>query len=189
MKHEVTSLNTKKMLAATLKTLLQQKSLSKISVSEIVSTCHINRKTFYYHFTDIYDLLEWHLEQEMLETLNTFSPVDSLHESFNFSLDYLEQNTYLANCVSDPIGYDRLTQYFNKKFYPMAFDFISQSEQTYGKTLPDDYKAFLANLYARVSALSLIDMIKNKSSLDREQVILYVSDILFGSLEGIFHKL
>ena len=58
MKHEVTSLNTKKALAAALKELMTKKPLSKITVSDIISVCGVNRKTFYYHFQDIYDLLK-----------------------------------------------------------------------------------------------------------------------------------
>ena len=75
MKYEITSQNTKKMLANTLISLMKKKSLSKISISEIVKTCQINRKTFYYHFADIYELLEWHFEQEMLTII---SSMDSL---------------------------------------------------------------------------------------------------------------
>ena len=54
MKHEITSLNTKKTLSASLKKFMERKPLSKISVSEIIADCGVNRKTFYYHFDDIY---------------------------------------------------------------------------------------------------------------------------------------
>ena len=65
MKHEINSQNTKKMLVETLLSLLEKKPLSKITVSEIVNLCDINRKTFYYHFTDIYLIMK--------ETLNVLS--------------------------------------------------------------------------------------------------------------------
>jgi probable dihydroxyacetone kinase regulator len=38
---------------------VEQKPFSKITVSDLVSDCGINRSTFYYHFKDIYDLVEW----------------------------------------------------------------------------------------------------------------------------------
>lgn len=53
MKHEITSLNTKRTLAESLKKLMKTKSFSKITVSEIIADCGLNRKTFYYHFEDI----------------------------------------------------------------------------------------------------------------------------------------
>ena len=50
---------TKKAMASSLKKLLETKTLSKITVSDITDDCEINRHTFYYHFQDIYDLVEW----------------------------------------------------------------------------------------------------------------------------------
>ena len=49
---------TKRALEASLKNLLLQKPLSKITISDITEDCGINRMTFYYHFKDIYDLVE-----------------------------------------------------------------------------------------------------------------------------------
>lgn len=48
---------TKRALEASLKNLLLQKPLSKITISDITEDCGINRMTFYYHFKDIYDLV------------------------------------------------------------------------------------------------------------------------------------
>ena len=59
MKHEITSMNTKKLLSSSLKKLMEHKKLSKITVSEIIADCGVNRKTFYYHFEDKYELLNW----------------------------------------------------------------------------------------------------------------------------------
>ena len=50
---------TKKALAETLKKLLSKNKLNKITIKEITEDCGVNRQTFYYHFKDIYDLLEW----------------------------------------------------------------------------------------------------------------------------------
>ena len=48
----------KKTLAVSLKRFMEKKPLSKITVSEIIADCGVNRKTFYYHFEDIYALLK-----------------------------------------------------------------------------------------------------------------------------------
>ncbi len=53
------SQTTKKALAASLKQLLKEKPLDKITVTDLVEDCEVNRQTFYYHFQDIYDLIEW----------------------------------------------------------------------------------------------------------------------------------
>ncbi|MGL5650991.1 MAG: TetR family transcriptional regulator [Paraclostridium sp.] len=45
---------TKKALASSLKSLMNTTSLNKITINDIVQDCGVNRRTFYYHFKDIY---------------------------------------------------------------------------------------------------------------------------------------
>ena len=66
MRQTEISQNTKKALAESLKKFMKKKPFSKITVSELVTDCNINRKTFYYHFEDIYDLLKWMFEEDNL---------------------------------------------------------------------------------------------------------------------------
>ena len=50
---------TKNAIAESLKKLTKTTPFDKITVSDIASTCGINRQTFYYHFEDKYELLSW----------------------------------------------------------------------------------------------------------------------------------
>lgn len=45
--------------------LLQLQPIEKITVKTIAEKCGINRQTFYYHFADIYELMEWALDSEL----------------------------------------------------------------------------------------------------------------------------
>ena len=60
---------TKRALEASLKHLLLQKPLNKITINDIAEDCGINRMTFYYHFKDIYDLVEWCCEEDASRAL------------------------------------------------------------------------------------------------------------------------
>ena len=42
-----------------MKHLLLKKPLDKITINDLTTDCGISRMTFYYHFKDIYDLVEW----------------------------------------------------------------------------------------------------------------------------------
>ncbi len=53
------SSTTKNAMKASLKALIKKKPLAKITISDIAEDCGISRMTFYYHFKDIYDLVEW----------------------------------------------------------------------------------------------------------------------------------
>lgn len=57
---------TKKALAGALKELMDTKPFQKISVSDICERCQMNRKSFYYHFKDKYDLMNWIYDTEFI---------------------------------------------------------------------------------------------------------------------------
>lgn len=58
---------TKRALARALKDLMRRQPFEKISVGEICEACEMNRKSFYYHFKDKYDLVEWIFNTEFID--------------------------------------------------------------------------------------------------------------------------
>ena len=56
---------TKEAIAQAFEGLLEKRSIDKITVKDIVTECGVNRQTFYYHFRDIYDLMEWALAKSI----------------------------------------------------------------------------------------------------------------------------
>ncbi|MDD2994243.1 MAG: TetR/AcrR family transcriptional regulator C-terminal domain-containing protein [Pygmaiobacter sp.] len=63
--------NTKMALAHSLQELMTTMPLEKISVSDIVDHVGMGRNTFYYHFEDKYDLVNWYFQTEMTHFLTT----------------------------------------------------------------------------------------------------------------------
>ena len=62
---------TKQALASALKELVAERPFEKISVSDICDRCRMNRKSFYYHFRDKYDLANWIFDTEFIELSQT----------------------------------------------------------------------------------------------------------------------
>ena len=60
------SLLTKKALADSLKEQLKIEPLDKICIAEICDRCNLNRKSFYYHFEDKPNLINWIFDAEYL---------------------------------------------------------------------------------------------------------------------------
>lgn len=56
-------------IADTLNDLLQHKELDKITVKELVDACGISRQSFYYHFQDIMDVVEWYQDQALRQSI------------------------------------------------------------------------------------------------------------------------
>ena len=57
---------TKRALSAALKELMGEMPFAKITVADICEKCDMNRKSFYYHFRDKYDLVNWIYDTEFI---------------------------------------------------------------------------------------------------------------------------
>lgn len=188
MKHEVTTLNTKKAIASSLKKLMEKKPLSKITVSEIVADCNINRKTFYYHFEDIRALLKWILEQEAVEVVKNFDLLLDYEEAINFVMDYVENNKHLLNCAYDSIGRDELRRFFYNDFQEIVLTLINRLEEAMGISVNEDFKSYVCDFYTEALAGHLIDILRNRQSYDRKKIIDYFLVTLKASLPEVLKQ-
>lgn len=185
MKYEVTSYNTKRTLAESLKKIMRKKRFSQITVSEIIADCGLNRKTFYYHFEDIYALLKWIFENEAVDVVKHFNLAVDYEEAILFIMDYVEKNDYIINCAYDSIGRDEMKRFFYGDFVELVTAIVNIAEKQTGKQLDEEYKNFLCNFYTEALVGVLIDWIKNREARNRRQVVNYVSITLKTSLMGI----
>lgn len=64
-------IRTRKLIMDSFITLSEEKDFKDITVKDITAEAMINRATFYYHFEDIYDLLEKALSEVLLVNLNS----------------------------------------------------------------------------------------------------------------------
>lgn len=171
MTNEEISLKTKKSLAAALKKAMETKKLSKITVSELIEECNMNRKTFYYHFKDIYDLLKWVLEEEAIDVVKKFDMVVNTEEAFRFIMNYVEENKHIINCAYDSMGFEELKRFFYRDMIGIIYENIQHGEEKIGLSLDSSFKEFLARFYTEAAAGIMIDWVKNRVSQDRETVL------------------
>lgn len=73
---------TKEAFKTALKELLVEYPFTKISVKDIANHCGLSRNSFYYHFTDKYELVNWIFYSDMIKNVNTFQDPAKLTESF-----------------------------------------------------------------------------------------------------------
>lgn len=111
---------TKRILADGIKEMMQATPLGRISVGDITKHCGISRNTFYYHFKDKYDLVNWIFYTEIMPHISQF--MDREHW-----VDGL-----IALC---------LDMQKNKKFYINALN--TEGQNSFSECLMDFYKTFL----------------------------------------------
>lgn len=143
MTHEEMSLHTRQAMTGSLKKFMGLKPLSQITVSEICADCNLNRKTFYYHFEDIYDLLHWMLEQEALTVVKQFDMPGDYDEVISFVIDYVDDNSHILNCIYDSVGREGMKRFFSADFKMYIGFLIEEAEKEASLTLESSYRQFL----------------------------------------------
>ncbi|MDP4121334.1 MAG: TetR/AcrR family transcriptional regulator C-terminal domain-containing protein, partial [Bacillota bacterium] len=111
---------TKKALAESLKKLLKEKPLDKITVVDIVEDCEVNRQTFYYHFQDIYDLIDWIFLTEATQALDGKKTYDTWQQGFLSVFEYVLDNHALISNVYHSLSRDQLERYL----YDVTYDLL-----------------------------------------------------------------
>ncbi len=109
---------TKKALAAAMKALMSEQPFQKITVSDICDRCGMNRKSFYYHFIDKYDLVNWIYYTEFVETVTkeALSTPWALSEAV---CAYLYENRrFYANALTIT-GPNSFSEYFASLLRPL----------------------------------------------------------------------
>lgn len=105
---------TKEIIARTFTELLEEKSMAKITVKDIVERCGVNRNTFYYHFRDIPDVVEFILKKKWDEILEAPQEKTSILECMEEMASLVRDNRKLMLNVYKSVKRDTFLVYMNE---------------------------------------------------------------------------
>ena len=178
MTHEMTSYNTKKSLAEALKNAMRSKTFSKISVSELISQCGINRKTFYYHFSDIFALLQWMLAEDTFSIVRQYDLLNNYESAIRFAVEYVDSNDHIISCAFDSIGREEMKQFFYKDVVAIVSAFISDAAKEQNVMLEPEFLEYLAVYHSEALVGMFLEYARNRDTRDKEQAISYLIRIV-----------
>lgn len=141
---------TKHLLTESLKRLMAQKPLNKISIREITEGCGVNRQTFYYHFEDIYDQVRWMFRQEAVKLLDQQEGILVWQDGLLQLFRYLEENRDICLCAMHSLSHEHLRRFFQADIYDIIHRVIDQ--MTEDLHINEEGKDILTHFY--VSALA-----------------------------------
>ena len=99
---------TRRALAQALKQLMREQPFEKVSVGEICEACDMNRKSFYYHFTGKSDLINWILDTEFREYLETTPEEEQGWEVMEMLASYFYRERLFYKTILLSTGYATL---------------------------------------------------------------------------------
>ena len=174
------SQTTKKALAASLKQLLKEKPLDKITVTDLVEDCEVNRQTFYYHFQDIYDLIEWIYVSEAARILGDKKTAATWQQGFQNIFDYLIENSSFVLNTFHSLNREHLERFLYEQTYHLLYDVVDEEAAAY--TVSEADKAFIADFYKYGFVGIMLEWIQDGMKEDINELVGKISLTLHGTI-------
>lgn len=136
---------TKRALAESLKKLLLKKPLTKITINDLTTDCGISRMAFYYHFKDIYDLVEWTCLEESRKALQGKKTYDTWQEGLLQIFEAVYENKpFITNAYSS-VNREQIENFLFQLTHDLIMGVVE--EQSKDTALTKEQKSFIADFY------------------------------------------
>lgn len=175
---------TKKAIVNTFVQLISEKPLNKITVKELSELCGITRRTFYYHYQDIYDLVEKLFEQEAQNVIGAMQQEltsENWEEAMITAAHFVIKNKQAVYHIYNSIRREDLERYLKQ----VTGEILNRLMETIGKGIParEEDRKLLAALYGNAYTGMIQDWIESGMKTSPELLIQRAAFLLRGHLE------
>ncbi|WP_350445991.1 TetR/AcrR family transcriptional regulator [Anaeromonas gelatinilytica] len=177
---------TKRELANSLKKLMNKKPIDKIPIREIVAECGVNRQTFYYHFQDIYDLLEWIYKTEIIDRISEDRTYKTWQKGFLKIFYYIEDNKEFCMNTYHSLGREHLDNFIYNNTFELIIYVVNEVSE--GINVEDEDKKFIANFYTYAFVNLVIVWLKDGMKESPEYIIERLNKLIEGDIEKALKK-
>lgn len=180
------SQTTKRALEASLKKLLLEKPLNKITINDITEDCGVNRMTFYYHFKDIYDLIEWCCVEDAKKALEGKKTYDTWQQGFLQIFEAVLDNKPFILNVYHSVSREQVELYLYKLTYDLLIGVVE--EKSAGMNVRDEDKKFIADFYKYAFVGLMLDWVKHDMKGDPHEIIEELSIVMHGNVTSALER-
>lgn len=171
---------TKNAIAMSLKKILDKKVLTKVTINDITKDCGINRMTFYYHFKDIYDLIEWIFIEEAEKVLKDKKTYNTWKQGILNIFKAIGENKLFILNVYNSISKEQLENYLYKIVYTLLISVIE--EKCVGMIVEYEKKKFIADFYKYAFVGIILNWIENGMKEEPMKIVNYLDITLSGNI-------
>ena len=172
---------TKEALATALKQMMKVKPIGKITVKDLVELCGVNRQTFYYHFDDVYDLLEWIFEEDANRVLPQKVVYEHWREDILIYLDYLQENSTFALNVYNSNSRLYMLRYLEEKMEGCIRSFAEIVSE--GQNIDRQDFEFVVKFYSKCAIGLISQWMDLGMQLPKEITVERILKVMDGSVE------
>ncbi len=162
---------TRRALSAALKELMQEKPFEKISVADICQKCEMNRQSFYYHFKDKYDLVNWIFDNEFI-TVAQKSQFSDQWDFMDALLTYFYNNRDFYRKVLTVKGQNSFSEHFREFLHPVL-------DRRIGELLDDKYvQEFHINFFSDALICTMERWLTDRNSMQPKELIYMLQSLI-----------
>lgn len=169
----------KSMIADTFSQMIETEDIDKITVTKLIGECHISRQTFYYHFRDIMDVLDWTFRRSTQElarqSLEAENRIEALTEYVTFVRNHRVKLQRLL--------YSRRWIQIESMLTESVMAYLAEVARGTGKDIPvsvDDLEVML-RFYASGMVGVLLQCVE-KPRLDEKKLVIQMEKIITGKM-------
>lgn len=169
----------KALIAETFTQLLEKEDIDKITVTKLIGECHISRQTFYYHFQDIMDVLEWTFRRSTEELAQKSLEEENDIDALRVFASFIRKNRLKL----EKLTYSRRWIQIEGMLVESATTFLAEmvrSRVPYIEISYDDLEIML-RFYA-AGMVGVLLQYAGKPNLNEEKMIIQIERIITGKM-------
>ena len=173
-------LDVKAAVADALLELIRRKDADKITVKDLVEVCGISRQTFYYHFKDIYDLVEWACIEDASKALQGKKTYETWQEGLLQIFEAVQENRPFILNAYRCISREQMERFLYQLTYGLIRGVVE--EQSRGTAISEEDKSFIAEFYKYSFVGVMLDWIRQGMTDDPQVLTGKISAAMRGSI-------
>ena len=177
---------TKQILEESLKKLMLQKPLDKITIRDLTEDCGISRMAFYYHFKDIYDLVEWSCLEDATRALAGKKTYDTWSEGLVQIFDAVYENKPFILNAYRCISRDQIESFLFHLTSDLLMNVVE--EKADGTTISEEDRRFIADFYKYSFVGLMLDWVKNDMKEDPHKIIHRLTLLVSGNIASALER-
>ncbi|CAJ1203122.1 TetR-like C-terminal domain-containing protein [Companilactobacillus nantensis] len=177
--------DTKNVLRDSLCAALHHKTIDKITIKDVVSECNLTRQTFYNHFADIYDLVEYSASQVADKVLKT-ADYENWQAGFYQVMVLIQKNQRLTKNVYLSVYRDVMHKYIYEVIYNYIIEIVES--QAKGMHVDQSHKNFIAHFYSLAFISIIFEWVRNDMKEDPKDIVDQISVLVQGDFQKALRK-
>ena len=176
---------TKYRFADAMKTCMRKISLEKITVKEIVEVSESTRQTFYHHFKDKYDLINWYFDKILLESFEHMGEGKTIYEALVNKFYYIQKEKLFFKAAFRTDEQNCLKQHD----FELIFDFYSRRIESNTGQPVSEHLGFFLEMYCYGSIYMMVQWVLGKQNSTPEDMAKLLVDAMPYDICETFKKL